>query len=70
MVIFDFARFQEQDIGPREAYKSVRKELNTAFKNETRIKKYLKVRYHLGIEKTKYGLKKCTVSFDSSNFPK
>lgn len=58
---FDFARFQEQDIGPREAYKSVRKELNTAFKNETRIKKYLKVRYHLGIEKTKYGLKKCTV---------
>lgn len=58
---FDFARFQEQDIGPREAYKSVRKELNTAFKNETRIKKYLKVRYHLGIEKTKYGLKTCTV---------
>lgn len=58
---FDFARFQEQDIGPREAYKSVRKELNSAFKNETRIKKYLKVRYHLGIEKTKYGLKKCTV---------
>jgi hypothetical protein len=58
---FDFDRFNKQDIGPREAFKSIRKELSVAFEGETKIKKYMKVRYHLGVLKEKYSLKKCRI---------
>lgn len=56
---FDFDRFN--DAGPREAYKAIKAELKLAFNEEGKIKKFLKVRYHLGVLEEKYKLKKCSI---------
>lgn len=56
---FDFDRFK--DVGPRESYKAIKSELKVVFEEEGKIKKFLKTRYHLGVLKEKYKLKKCAI---------